>query len=58
MNKKIITIFAVIFGGIGSYVPIMLGWDQTGLNGLSILGGLAGGILGIWLGVIISQRYG
>lgn len=58
MNKKIITIFAIIFGGIGSYVPVVLSWDKTGLNGLSILGGFVGGIFGIWLSVVISQKYG
>lgn len=58
MNKRVITIFALIFGGLGSYMPILLGWDPTGLNGLSILGGLVGGIVGIWLGVVISQKYG
>ena len=58
MNKRVITIFALIFGGLGSYIPIIFGWDATGLNGLSILGGLIGGIIGIWLGVVVSQKYG
>lgn len=51
MNKGIITLLAGIFGTVGAYVPIMLGWDPSGLNGLSILGALIGGGLGIFLGV-------
>lgn len=58
MNKKVLTLFALIFGGVGSYIPVLLGWDPTGLGGLSIVGGLVGGLLGIWLGVIVSQKYG
>lgn len=58
MNKKIISFFALVVGGIGSYIPIMFGWDPVGMNGLSIFGGLVGGVLGIWLGVVVSQKYG
>lgn len=54
MNKRVVTFFA---GGgllIGAYVPILLGWDPTGLNGISILGGFLGGLLGVWLGTKIK----
>jgi hypothetical protein len=55
MNKKVITFFATAGMIAGGYVPVMFGWDPTGLNGLSILGGLVGGFLGIWLGVVASR---
>lgn len=55
MNKGVLTLMAAIFGTIGAYVPIVLGWDPTGLGGLSILGGLIGGIFGIWLGIKIQK---
>ena len=54
--KKILTIFAVIFGGIGAYIPVLLGVDD-GFGGWSILGGLFGGLFGIWVGVKIANRY-
>ncbi len=47
MNKRAVTFLALVGMAMGGYVPILLGWDPTGLNGPSILGGLVGGILGI-----------
>jgi hypothetical protein len=58
MNKKAVSLGAVFFGGVGSYIPVLLGWDPTGLNGLSILFGLVGGIFGIWLVVFASNKIG
>ncbi len=58
MNKKAITIFAVVGLALGSYIPILLEWDPTGLNGPSILGGFIGGLLGIWLGIKIGKMAG
>lgn len=57
MNKRIILLFAVIFGAVGSYVPVLFG-DTNFLDGWSILGGFVGGMIGIWLGVIASKRLG
>ena len=57
MNKKIISIMAVLGGMAGSYVPVLFG-DNELLDGWSILGGVIGGFLGIWLGVVLSKRYG
>jgi len=54
MNKGVITLLAVVCGTIGAYVPIFAGWDPTGLGGPSILGGLVGGLFGIWLAVKIT----
>lgn len=56
MNKKAVSLGAVFFGGVASYIPIALGWDATGLNGLSILFGLIGGIFGIWFAVYVSNK--
>lgn len=53
MNKGVLTLMAGIFGTIGAYLPMFLGWDPTGLGGWSILGGLIGGLFGIWLGTKI-----
>lgn len=41
----------------GSYVPSLLG-DHDLLGGWSILGGFIGGIAGIWLGAVLSKRWG
>lgn len=57
MNKKLISFMAVLGGGVGSYVPVLFG-DGDMLDGWSILGGLIGGFVGIWLGVVLSKRYG
>ncbi len=55
MNKRAVTFFAFAGTAAGGYLPIMLGWDPTGLNGPSILGGLIGGILGIAAAVKLSK---
>lgn len=57
MNKRVIMLFAIIFGGFGSYVPVLLG-DTNFLDGWSVVGGFVGGIFGVWLGVIVSTRWG
>lgn len=57
MNKKLILLFATIFGIAGAYVPVLFG-DTDMLSGWSILGGLIGGLFGIWLGVAVSKRWG
>jgi len=56
MNKGFILLFASIFSLIGSYIPVLLG--ESFIGGWSILGGLVGGLFGIWLAVWISKRYG
>lgn len=57
MNKGLITFMAGIGGAVGSYVPIVLG-DAALLDGWSILGGVIGGLVGIWAGVKLAQRLG
>jgi len=57
MNKKVILFFATVGGIVGSYIPTLFG-DTDFFSGWSILGGLIGGIFGIWLGVVVSKRIG
>lgn len=49
--------FAGIFGFVGAYLPVLLGVDD-GFGAWSILGGLVGGIVGIWLAVVVQKRLG
>jgi hypothetical protein len=56
MNKKVIMFFATIGGLAGGYVPVLFG-DTEFLDGWSILAGVIGGFVGIWLGVVISKRW-
>jgi uncharacterized membrane protein YeaQ/YmgE (transglycosylase-associated protein family) len=58
MNKRTVTFIATVGMAVGGYVPILLGWDKTGLDGPSILGGLVGGIVAIWLVVKFSKSLG
>lgn len=55
MSKGVLTLMAGIFGTIGAYVPIVLGWDPSGLGGPSIFFALIGGLFGIWLGIKIQK---
>ena len=57
MNKRVILLFAMVFSFIGGYVPVLLG-DSELFGGWTILAGLAGGLFGIWLGVVVSKRWG
>lgn len=55
MNKKIILFFAIMFEIIGSYIPLLLGEKEI-FSLWGVLGGLVGGIFGIWIGVVISKK--
>lgn len=57
MNKKAILLFATVFSIAGGYIPVLFG-DTDMLDGWSILGGFIGGIIGIWLGVVVIKRFG
>jgi len=57
MNKGLLTFMAGICGLIGSYIPVLFG-DNDLLSGWSILGGVIGGLFGIWVGVKLAQRVG
>ncbi len=55
MNKTVIMFFTIVLSLVGSYLPILFGDNIFGI--WVILGGLVGGILGIWVGVVISKRF-
>jgi uncharacterized membrane protein len=56
MNKTLLLTMATIGGAVGGYIPVLFG-DNSMLDGWSILCGLVGGLLGIWLGVVLSKRF-
>lgn len=57
MSKKtIISIMAGVGMTLGSMIPMV--WNGDLLGGMSILLGLVGGIIGIWLGVKIGNVLG
>ena len=57
MSKKtIISIMAGVGMTLGSMIPML--WNGDLLGGMSILLGLVGGIIGIWLGVKIGNALG
>jgi hypothetical protein len=56
MNKGLILFFSTIVGLVGSYIPVLFGDSMWG--GWSLFGSFVGGLLGIWLGVVVSRRWG
>jgi len=56
MNKKVLLFFALVFSTVGAYIPVLFG--DSLLDGWSILGGLIGGLFGVWLGVVVSKQWG
>lgn len=54
MNKAAIMIMMSVGMTVGGFLPMLFG-DNDLLSGWSILGGLVGGGVGIWLGVKVSQ---
>lgn len=57
MSKRLVSLLAIIGMSVGGYIPVLFG-DSSFLDGWSILGGLVGGIAGIWLGVQLAKRFG
>lgn len=57
MNKSVLVIMATVGGIVGGYIPALFG-DNSLLDGWSILTSTIGGLAGIWLGVVLSKRYG
>ena len=57
MNKTLILTGATIGGIAGAYVPFLFG-DNDIFSIWSILGGMVGGLVGIWLGYKLAQRLG
>lgn len=55
--KVLIFIFMTIGGIAGAYLPAL--WGDTDIFSVaSILFGMVGGLVGIWLAVIVSKRVG
>jgi hypothetical protein len=52
MSKGYIYLCLGIGSTIGSYLPVLFG--SSFISGWSILGGIVGGIAGIWLGVKLN----
>ena len=48
--------FVFLFSIVGSYLPVILGDDIFSI--WSILGGFVGGVFGIWVGAMVSKRFG
>lgn len=53
MTKFVMYLILAIAMGIGGYVPVLFGADPLG--GWSILGGLIGGIIGVWIYIKVRQ---
>lgn len=52
--KSLIYLLVAVGGFIGAYIPVWL-FEVNELSVSSILGGIIGGILGIWFAVKISS---
>ena len=50
-------IFVTIGGLVGSYIPVLL-WHASAFSIASILGGVIGGVAGIWAAVKMMQYVG
>lgn len=55
--KVYIFIFTTIGGIAGAYVPMLWG-DADLFSVASILLGMVGGLVGIWLGIVVAKRVG
>jgi hypothetical protein len=44
-----------VLSAIGSYLPVMVGLGSL-LGGWSLLGGLIGGLAGIWVGLFLTRQ--
>ncbi len=56
MNKTVIIFSASVFGIVGSLIPQLWG-DKDFFSGMSILMSTVGGLVGIVVGVWISNRW-
>jgi hypothetical protein len=55
MQKKFITIGMVVGSFAGSYIPVM--WGGSAFSASSLLFGGVGGIIGIWAGYKVAQKW-
>jgi hypothetical protein len=56
MNKTIIMFFTIAFGLAGNFFPYLVGESDL-FSGWSILGGVFGGLFGIWIGVTVAKKF-
>lgn len=56
MNKTIIMFFTVVFGIAGNYFPFLLGESEL-FSGWSVVGGVIGGLFGVWIGVTVAKKF-
>ncbi|HSX17937.1 MAG TPA: hypothetical protein VLE51_01100 [Candidatus Saccharimonadales bacterium] len=56
MNKRLLWGSITIFSIIGSYIPVL--WHASEFSAASILGGLIGGLFGIWAAIKLNEYMG
>jgi len=56
MNKALLWGSITVFSIIGSYIPAL--WHADMLSAASILGGLIGGLFGIWAALKLNEYIG
>ncbi len=54
MNKTMMYLMISIFGGIGGYLPALLG-DRSLFSGWAILGSTVGGLVGVYVAYKLSK---
>ena len=55
MDRKILFMCITVFSTIGGYLPVLIGQSQFSV--MSILGGLAGGIAGVFVARRIDESW-
>lgn len=57
VNKRVVSFCGVLGMTIGAAAPMLFG-DYNSFDEWAVLGGFAGGIVGIMLGVWVGKRFG
>jgi hypothetical protein len=55
MSKGLMYLCITVGGIIGSYIPVLFG--SSGFSGWSMLGGVVGGIAGIWAAFKLNDSF-
>lgn len=56
MSKGLLYLSVIIFSSIGSYVPVL--WHAGFFSMSSIIGGVIGTVVGIWVAIKLNNNYG
>jgi drug/metabolite transporter superfamily protein YnfA len=56
VNKHVIIFVAIVFELAGNFSPMLFGNNDI-FSLWAILGGLIGGLFGVWVGVLVSKRF-